>query len=416
MVRLRGFQKLTSVEQALQILFKSVEITRARMVSLPLQCSSNRVLAEDVIANEDLPKFDRSAVDGYAVRAEDTLGSTQFKPKTLKIIRKGEVAEGYAKQVWTGQAIPKGADAVVMLEGVKQIDNNLEVWAAIVPHENVSRKGEDIKKGEIALRSGLRLRSHHLGLLAALGRSEIMVFERPKVAVLATGNEIIDVGCKPKANQIFDVNRLVLLASCEELGVEPLDLGIAKDDLEEIIAGLRRGLNCSDAVITTGGSSVGFSDLVPDAVNKIGKQGVVVHGVALRPAMPTALAVVDGKPVLILSGNPVAAIVGFEMFARPLISKMLGLRSEEKRPVIRATMTKRVTTSLGRLNFVRVKVWQIRDEYFAKPVSSRGSGLISTMTCANGFVLVPENREGIVEDEVVSVSLFDNVEAKKNDV
>jgi molybdopterin molybdotransferase len=155
---------------------------------------------------------------------------------------------------------------------------------------------------------------------------------------------------------------------------------------------------------------------VPEAVEKIGKQGVIVHGVALRPAMPTALAVVDGKPILLLSGNPVAAIVGFEVFARPLISKMLGLRSEEKRPVIKAAMTKRVTTSLGRMNFVRVRVWQIGDEFFAKPVSSRGSGLISTMTRANGFVLVPENREGIAKDEVVSVSLFDSVEVRKDNV
>jgi molybdopterin molybdotransferase len=203
---------------------------------------------------------------------------------------------------------------------------------------------------------------------------------------------------------------------CRELGAEPVDLGIAKDNVNEIVKKLRLGLLDSDAVITTGGTSVGGLDLVPEAVNKTGKPGVVVHGVAVRPGMPTALAVVEGKPVMVLSGNPVAAIVGFEVFARPLICRMLGMKREEKRPVTKATMTRKVAAALGRKTFVRVRVFEKNGETLAEPVSARGSGAISTMTRGNGFVIVPENREGVAEGELVTVHIFGNVERENRHV
>jgi molybdopterin molybdotransferase len=202
----------------------------------------------------------------------------------------------------------------------------------------------------------------------------------------------------------------MLSAMCRELDAEPVDLGIAQDDVNEISEKLRTGLSSADAVITTGGTSVGGPDLGPDAVNKLGKPGVIVHGVAIRPAMPTALAVVEGKPVMILSGNPVAAIVGFEVFARPLISKMLGMEKEELRPTIKAIMSRKVATALGRKTFVRVRVVQKNGDFHAEPVSARGSGAISTMTRGNGFVIVPENREGVPEGELVMVRLFGTIE------
>ena len=187
-------------------------------------------------------------------------------------------------------------------------------------------------------------------------------------------------------------------------------MGIAKDDINEILEKIRFGLKVADVIITTGGTSVGVSDLVPEVVNKIGKPGVIVHGVAMRPAMPTALAVADGKPIIILSGNPVAAMIGFEVFAKPLICKMLGLKQEERRPVVKAKITKRVTSALGRKTFVRVRVFECNGEFFAEPISSRGSGIISTMTRANGYVVIQENREGLEEGESVLAYLFDNVE------
>ena len=274
----------------------------------------------------------------------------------------------------------------------------------------MSKKGEDVKKAENILKAGTRLKPYHLALLAAMGNSEAKVAEKPRIAILATGNELAEAGSKPSGNQIFESNRVMLAAMCRELGAEPVDLGIAKDDTAEIAEKLEIGLRECDAVITSGGTSVGGLDLVPDAVNKTGKPCIVVHGLALRPAMPTALAALDGKPVMILSGNPVAAIIGFEVFARPLICKMLGMKKEEPRPTVKAVMTRKVATALGRKTFVRVRVTQKNGEFFAEPVSARGSGAISTMTRGNGFVIVPENREGVTEGEVMLVCLFGNVE------
>jgi molybdopterin molybdotransferase len=415
-VRLRGFQKLTSVDEALQTFLGSVQTKKLGVVAVPLNSALNRVLAEDIVAEDDLPRFDRSAVDGYAVRAEDTFEASQFKPKNLRITGEGEIGSKQAKQLWTGNPIPKGASAVVMLENTKHIGGQIEVWVPVTPGENVSKKGEDIKKGEVAVGRRTRLKPQHLGLIAALGIAEVKVVQRPKIAILATGNELVEIVNRPRENQIFEVNRVVLSALCRELDAEPVDLGIARDDTDDILGKIRIGLETSDAIITTGGTSVGVSDVVPEAVNRIGNPGVIVHGVAMRPAMPTALAVVDKKPIIILAGNPVAAMIGFEVFARPLVCRMLGLKQEEKRPVIKAKITKRITTTLGRKTFVRVHVFQQNGEFFAEPISARGSGIISTMTKANGYVVVPENQEGLEEAESVNVHLFDNVEVTNRDV
>lgn len=415
MVRLKGFQKLTSIDEALRTFFDRLRIEKLRKVTVPVHQALNRVLAEDVVAEENLPRFDRSAVDGYAVRAEDTFEASQFKAKTLRITDGNEVGEKQAKQVWTGNPIPESANAVMMMEKTKRTSDKIEVWVPVTPGENISKKGEDVSRGEIAVKAGTRLKPQHLGLIAALGIAGVKVVDKPKIAILATGNELIEVGGKPLENQIFEVNRLMLSALCWELGAEPLDLGIAKDDVNEISEKLRVGLKKADVIITTGGTSVGASDLVPAAVNSVGKPGVIVHGIAMRPAMPTALAIADKKPIIILSGNPVAAIIGFEVFARPLICKMLGLK-QEFRPVVKAKITRRVSTALGRRSFVRVHVSQRGEELFAEPVSILGSGVISTMTRANGYVVVPENREGLEEGELVTVHMFDSVEVVDGNV
>jgi molybdopterin molybdotransferase len=253
-------------------------------------------------------------------------------------------------------------------------------------------------------------------LAAALGVNEVEVFKKPMIAVLATGNELAKLGAKLQGDQIFESNGLVLSALCIELGADPLDLGIAKDDIDELTKKLKMGLEKADAVITSGGTSVGAPDLVPEAVNALGKPGVMVHGVAMRPGMPTALAIVKGKPIIVLPGNPVAAMLGFEVFGRPLISTMLGLKRVESRPVLKAKMTKRIVTTLGRKNLVRVRVLQKDDDFLAEPVSARGSGLFSTMTKSNGYVVVPENLEGLEEGNIVLVHMFDNVGVIGEDV
>jgi molybdopterin molybdotransferase len=415
LVRLKGFQELAPVEQSLKKFLSALEF-HPKKKHVSLLDAQNRVLAVDVIAKTNLPRTNRSAVDGYAVNSRETAGATQSKPKIFKLTKNMVMGKNQAKQVWTGNTIPEGSDSVVMLENTKMSGKILEVWNPTIPWENVSRTGEDIRKGEVAAKARTRLKPHHLGLIAALGVSKVEVFERPKIAVLATGNELAVLGSKAEENQVYDSNRISLTALCNELGAEIVDLGIAKDDRNEISEKLKIGLRKADAVMTSGGTSVGGLDLVPEVVSTLGKPGVLVHGVAMRPGMPTALAVVEEKPLVILPGNPVAAMLGFEIFCRPLLSRMLGFKDTELRPMLMAKMNHKVSTALGRKNLVRVRVSLEEDEFVAEPISARGSSMLSTMTRANGYIIVPENREGVAKGETVTVHIFEGLEAREDRV
>jgi molybdenum cofactor synthesis domain-containing protein len=409
LVRLKGFQKLTAVDDALKLFLEAIKVKKLKSSVVGLNSALNRVLAEDVIASENLPGFDRSAVDGYAVRAEDVVGASQTKPKILRIVNRDRIMKGCAKRLWTGIAVPLGADSVVMLEDTRETDGSVEVWSAIGPGGNVSAMGEDVRKGDVAVEGGTLLRAQHLGLLAALGVESVSVTEKPKVAVVATGNELVEVGGKRGKGQIFESNRLVLSSLCADCGAVAVDLGLVGDDVTEIRRKIESGADSADLVLTSGGTSVGVSDRVPDVVRGMGDPGVVVHGVAMRPGMPTALGLVCGKPIVVLPGNPVAAVIGFEVFAKPVIYELLGRRIGSE-CAVKAKMCRRVATTLGRRSFVRVHVFERKSEFFAEPVSARGSGLISTLTRSNGFVIVLENREGVEKGEVVLVKLFDGVE------
>lgn len=408
LTRLEGFKKLTNVDEALSIFLKTLKLKRLPAKRISLQSALERVLAVDVVAKTDLPNFDRSAVDGYAIRAQDSFEASQFNPKTLALTENKQIRKNEAKQIWTGNALPKDADAVVMLEHTKVVNGKIEVWKPVTPGENFSKRGEDVRKGEIALKAGTRLKSHHLGLLGALNETHVDVVRKPKVAILSTGNELIELGQTPKFAQVIETNRLILSNLCLELGAEPYDLGITKDDVDKIADKIREGLKQADVVITTGGTSVGHADLVPIAVNQIGKHGIVVHGIAMRPGMPTALAVLNGKPVFVLSGNPVAAMIGFEVFVRPVLLKLLGIENE-LRPMLKAKLTRRVSSELGRRVFLRVYAFEREGEFFAEPIRVKGSGILSTMTRANGYVIISENCEVLEEGEWVLVYLFDKM-------
>ena len=409
--RLKGFKELTPVEKALQLLFDTVKPQKLESELVPIQEAYGRVTANDIIAGIDLPPFNRSAVDGYAVRAEDTFEASPFQPKTLKITEKDEVGQGEAKLIWTGNPLPKGSDAVVMIEHAEKLSGNeIAVLRPVARWQNVSMKGEDVKAGEVAVKAGTRLKPWHLGLLAALRMEQVEVTRKPRVAILATGEELVELGHEPPENKIIETNRLVISWLCRELGAKPVDLGIVGDNEPAIREKILEGTRKADIVITTGGTSVGKADLVPLALQNIDKSAIVAHGMAMRPAMPTALAVIDKKPVILLSGNPVAAMIGFEVFARPLILRMLGL--EEERPRLRAKITRRVAGVLGRKVFLRVKVYEQNGEFYAEPIRTTGSGVFTTMTEANGYVIIPENREGLEENETVTVYLFDNVPIK----
>jgi molybdopterin molybdotransferase len=406
LARLKGFAKLTNVDDALQTFLKQLKPERLCSEQLPIHEALGRITAEDIRAKHNLPAFDRSAVDGYALRAKDTFGVSAFNTKIFKLT-KGKIGENEAKELWTGNPVPEGADAVAMLEYTKKFEDKIELATSVTPGRNVSKMGEDVTEGNAAIEACIRLNPHHLGLLAALNETTVSVVRKPKVAILATGNELVELGNKPEHGKIIESNRLLFSSMCTELGAEPHNLGLAKDDLAQIKSKIREGLKQADAVITTGGTSVGYPDLVPMAVNQLGEPGIIVHGVAIRPGMPTALAILEGKPVFVLSGNPVAATVGFEAFARPTLLRMLGV--DEARPAVEAKLTRRVAGALGRRVFLRVRVSEKSGRFFAEPVRVTGSGVLTTMTKANGYVIIPENREGVAEGESVKVQLFSSI-------
>ena len=413
MARLKGFEKLAAVDDALGIFLDALKPKRLQSESIPIEDAAGRVAAETVAAPTDLPRFDRSAVDGYAIRADDTFKATRLKPNSLKLTREAVVRKGCAKEIWTGNAVPEGATAVVMLEHTRQLKSGIEIVTPVTPGENISRKGEDIRKGKIAIDTRTRVNAYHVGLLAALGISRVDVVQKPRVAIISTGNELVELGKDVSPSQIINSNRFVLAGLCQELGADTEYFGIARDDEEDIRARIVDGLAKADAVITTGGTSVGIADLVPLVISELDKRGIVVHGVAMRPGMPTALGILKRKPVFVLSGNPVAAAFGFEVFVRPVILRLLGVQNEP-RPWIKARLTGRVTGALGRRVYLRVKVIEQKGELHAEPVLAKGSGLLSSLTKANGYVVIPEDREGLGEGESVTVHLFSPV-ARRED-
>jgi molybdopterin molybdotransferase len=405
LARLKGFHELTSVDEALDKFLTVIKPRKLDTQSVPVKEALGRIVAEDIVARRELPPFHRSAVDGYAVKARDTFEVTQFQPKMLRLARKESIVSGEAREVWTGNPLPKGADSAVMLEHTKKTGGRIKVFTPLTPGANVSEKGEDVKKGQVAAESGSRLNPYSAGLLTALGIARVRVVRKPKVAILATGDELTspDEGLKP--HKIVEVNSVILSGMCSEAGAEAFNLGIAKDDEDEITAKILEGVAKADMLITTGGTSVGIHDLVPKAIQGIKPNGIVVHGVAMRPGMPTALAAVHGKPVIVLSGNPVAAAVGFEVFVLPLLRKLLGAK-DGFRAKLKAMLTRRTAGVLGRRVFLRVRVLERDGDFFAEPVAVKGSGIITTLTRANGYVVIPEDREGLRENELVTVQLF----------
>ena len=413
----RGFKEATRIEEARRIFYEALQTVSLPSETISLQGSLNRILAEDVGADASVPAFEKSAMDGYAVVAEDTFGSSQTNPSLLKLVGESKIGElpmktlrkGETIAIATGAPVPQGANAVMMVENTKRLDTgDVEMYAAVAPGENISHIGEDVKQGTVVLERGRKLKPPDLGLLVALGRETVSVVRRPKVAILSTGNEVSESG-PVTSGRIVDVNRPVLMAMVEECGGVPLDLGIAKDDAEEISKKLKRGLTSTDLVLVTAGTSVGKGDLVPDVINALGKPGMLVHGIAMRPSLPTGLAVVNGKPIVSLPGLPVSAMIAFSTFVQPLILRMLGTE-QDPQPKIRARATKRIVGVPGFRTFIRVLVREKEGKLFVEPLRAPGSGILTTLTRANGMVVVPENVEGYDEGAEVEVQLFRPVE------
>ncbi len=415
-VKMKGFTQLTRVDSALVKFLEIVRIKRLPAETVQTVKALNRILSEDVIAQVDVPGFDRSAVDGYAVRAEETFGSSQTNPTVFDVIGGVEigspttidVGKQRAMRIATGAAVPKGTNAVVMVEYTEVISREkVEVYRALTPGENVSKRGEDVKRGENILAEGTLLQPQDLGILAALGVTRVKVVRRPRVAVLSTGNELVDLGDRVEYGKVIDSNRPILVALITALGGEPLDLGIVKDDVGEIQSRIARGLEAGDMVVVSGGTSVGAGDLAPEAIRRLGEPGVIVHGLCMRPGRPTALAAIKDKPVILLPGFPVATMVAFRAIVQLLLLKMLGAAANQfEGRIVRARVARRIASSSGNRTFVRTFIKRVNGAYVAEPLRTSGSGVISSMIRANSMVVIPEDKEGLeAGDEVEAVLL-----------
>jgi len=380
----------------------------------------NRVLNEDIVSTLDIPPFNRSTVDGYAVKAEDTFEAEENQPVTLKVsgtVNVGEqpkviLAMGEAVEIVTGAPIPEGADASVMVEDTERESDELHVFSAVTVNENVMKKGSDIKKGEVVLKKRQVLGSSEIGVLAALGLTKVKVLKIPIVAVLSTGGEVTEPGKALPAGKIYDINAYSLSTAVIECGAKPVYFGVVADDKTALYNALQTALASSDMVITSGGVSVGPRDYTPQIVDSLGKPGIVVYGIAVKPGKPTTVGFVGDKPVFSLPGHPTSALLLFYLLARPLIQRLAG-RPVTGMKMVRAFAGSRMFSAKGRRTFVMVKIEFDKDcRLIAEPVETGGSGAITTLVKADGFVEIPENEQFVDVDQEVAVILFRTVSAK----
>ena len=378
----------------------------------------DRVLAEDVIASVDVPGFDRASVDGFALRAADTAGAAEATPCRLRLnaelVTPGRVpaltvAPGTATVIATGGMLPRGADAVVMVEHTEPCPPDpdggawIELRRPVAPGAALAAAGGDIGRGETVLRTGTVVTSREIGMLAAVGRAEVAVWRRPTVAVISTGDELVPPGSPIRPGQVYDSNAAILAAAVTEAGGTPVPLGICPDDLDALRAMLDRALG-HDIVLLSGGTSKGAGDLAHQAVARLERPGVIVHGVALKPGKPLCVAVADGRPVVVLPGFPTSAIFTFHEFVAPLIRAMAGLPASEA-ATVPATLAVRTPSERGRTEYLMVALVETEAGLAAYP-TPKGSGSVTAFSQADGFVAVPSQTELVPAGTPVEVRVL----------
>ncbi|WP_281262043.1 molybdopterin biosynthesis protein [Azospirillum thermophilum] len=414
--RQEQFLEVVSREEAEARFRRHLDLAPRGEEVVPLSAALGRVLACDVVAGVDVPGFDRSSVDGFAVRAADTTGAQEDSPVLLRlnaeVLSAGRVPAltvepGTATVIATGGMLPRGADAVVMVEQTEAVEQDGVLSVAIarpaVPGGFVAAAGSDIGRGETVLRRGQRLTSREIGVLAAVGRAEVAVLRRPRIAILSTGDEIVAPGDPIRPGAVYDSNGAVLAAAVAELGGEPVPLGIAPDEEAALEALVQQGLAC-DGLLLSGGTSKGAGDVSYRIVSRLTDPGIVVHGVALKPGKPLCLAVTGGKPVVVLPGFPTSAMFTFHSFVAPVIRAMAGMPPAEAWTVS-ATLPVRLASERGRTEYVMVSLMRGQDGLAAYPLS-RGSGSVTAFSAADGFLAIDAQAEGMEAGTAVSVQLL----------
>jgi len=385
--------------------------------TVALQEALGRVLAEDVVARIDVPSFDRSNVDGYAVRAEDTFGASESEPRRLRllgdvistgVVPQAVVQSGEALSIATGGMLPRGADAVVMVEHAEILGPDLAVRRAVSPGANVSYAGTDITAGETVLRPGTLLTSRETGVLAAIGVSQAPVWRKPRVGIISTGDEIIAPDQPMRPGLVYDSNARVLADAVRELGGDPVVLGIVADDFDELHDAVQRALVACDMVLLSGGTSKGAGDVSYRVMSQFQNPGIVAHGVALKPGKPICLAVSSGKPIVILPGFPTSAVFTFHEFVAPVLRAFAGL-PEQERDVVAAQLAVKVNSEIGRTEYVLVGLVRRHDNAagaLAAYPMGKGSGSVTAFSRADGFITIDRHQEIVEAGAVVDVQLL----------
>ncbi len=421
-----GRSGVVSREDALKALNERLVISDPATEEVRITRALGRVTATEIISPVDLPEFDRSTVDGYAAGSSDTFGAAESRPALLRVVgdipmgampERG-IAKGEIMKIATGGALPRGADAVVMFEHTQPVDaGSIEVVKPVAPLENVIRTGDDIRKDEIILPKGHVIRPQDMAALAGVGITRVKVFERPKVAVISTGNEIVPADAVPAPGQIRDSNSYNLEGLITQAGGVPVKFGIIPDDYKRLRQSLEGALKDCRLILMTGGSSVGTADLTAKVIDDLGPPGVLVHGVSLKPGKPLIVGIIGtgrlaGRiPVFGLPGHPAAVSICFELFVKPVLARLIGLvphpSLEGISPcrMVKARLARSVSSTPGREDHVRVMLEKRDDGLWARPVFGP-SGLISTLVKAVGTVVVPMNKIGIEAGEEVDVRLF----------
>lgn len=410
---MKEFFKVKTSDEVLAII-NEFPVGPAEEISL--KEGTGRILAEPIISPEDMPPFSRSTMDGYAVRARDTFGSSESMPALLTVAGSVEMGEppsralsgGQANRILTGGMLPPGADAVVMQEYTQLVDETtIEVMKTVAPGEHVILRGEDLKKGEEILSGGHRLRPQDIGALAAIGRQKIVVHQKPRVAIISTGDEIVPIEDTPPPGKIRDINAYTLWAAILENGGIPVYLGIVPDKFDDLCARCAEGIEEADIVLISGGSSVGSRDFTAAVFESFPESQILVHGISVSPGKPTILARAGKKALWGLPGHPASSMIVFWLFVRPLLQRIGGLDPQiiTHSQLIRARLSRNVPSAQGREDYVRVRIFRDETGYIADPVFGK-SGLISTMTRAHGLIRVDMNTEGLDKDSLVDVYLF----------
>ncbi|MGX6445460.1 molybdopterin molybdotransferase MoeA [Neobacillus sp. K501] len=404
------FFKVKTVEETFALidaLIPAITTTEVR----PLEEALHYILAVPVTAKENVPGFDRSTVDGYAVKAKDTYGSSESMPGFLTVtgeVKMGEsavcqVGPGEAVYVPTGGMLPQGSDSVMMIEHCEDMDGLLNTYKQVAPGENIIRAGEDILEGEILLPSGTMLRPQELGALAALGITMVTVFRKLKVGYISSGDEIVPYQTENLLpGQIRDINFLTIAGLAREWNMDVVYGGIVKDEYQEFQERAEELYQQVDSLILSGGSSVGAKDYTTEVIQSLGSPGVFVHGISIKPGKPTILAMANGKPVIGLPGHPASAMIIFKLFGERIFRKLKGEVIAKKPDRIFARITKNIPSSMGRADYVRVRLVEKEGEWWAEPIIGK-SGLITTLVKSDGIVEIHSEKEGISQGDYVPV-------------